>query len=133
MLKKLRKSQSLTEYAILVSIVIASLVGMQLYAKRGLSARIKSATDAATGPTATITVDAVSAEFGSLNQYEPYYVAGKSTSYQESIKDQKVTTTGEVKAKIVSDLGATNAGGWNAEVAGSAAQTTRDSIWAPTP
>lgn len=40
-----RKGQSITEYAILVSIVIAALVAMQTYVKNTLSAKIKLAAD----------------------------------------------------------------------------------------
>lgn len=42
------KAQSVTEYAILLGVAIAVFAGMQLYVKRGLNARVKKATDAAT-------------------------------------------------------------------------------------
>lgn len=40
-----RKAQSITEYAILVSIIIGALIAMQTYVKNTLSAKIKIAAD----------------------------------------------------------------------------------------
>ena len=40
-----RKAQSITEYAILVSIIIGALIAMQTYVKNTLSAKIKIASD----------------------------------------------------------------------------------------
>ena len=40
-----RKGQSTLEYAILIIIIIAALISLQTYIKRGLSGRLKSATD----------------------------------------------------------------------------------------
>ena len=40
-----RKGQSITEYAILVSIIIGALIAMQAYVKNTLSAKIKIASD----------------------------------------------------------------------------------------
>lgn len=40
-----KKGQSTAEYAILISLVVAVLVGMQIYVKRGIQGRFKDATD----------------------------------------------------------------------------------------
>jgi len=40
-----RKAQSITEYAILISIIIGALIAMQTYVKNTLSAKIKIAAD----------------------------------------------------------------------------------------
>lgn len=40
-----RKAQSITEYAILVSIIVGSLIAMQTYVRNSLSAKIKLAAD----------------------------------------------------------------------------------------
>lgn len=45
-----KKSQSLTEYVVVIACVIASLVVMQAYFRRGLSGKIKSSTDQNLGP-----------------------------------------------------------------------------------
>jgi len=43
--KNKRTAQSLLEYAVIISIVMAAFVGMQLYAKRGVQGKIKDMTD----------------------------------------------------------------------------------------
>ena len=45
MLKINRRAQSVLEYAILMVIVIAALISIQTYIKRGLQGRLTSATD----------------------------------------------------------------------------------------
>jgi Flp pilus assembly pilin Flp len=40
-----KKGQSTAEYAILISLVVAVLVGVQIYVKRGIQGRFKDATD----------------------------------------------------------------------------------------
>jgi hypothetical protein len=65
-----KQGQSLTEYAILFSVVAAAYLGMQLYFKRGVQAKIKGVSDHF-AQTASDTT-------GALNQYEPYYTAESS-------------------------------------------------------
>lgn len=45
MMKKNKKGQSTLEYAILIIIIIAALLSLQAYIKRGVQGRLKSATD----------------------------------------------------------------------------------------
>ncbi|MCP3685701.1 MAG: hypothetical protein GY861_23895 [bacterium] len=47
MFKRFRKSkgQSTVEYAVLIAIVIAALISIQMYIKRGVQGRLKSAAD----------------------------------------------------------------------------------------
>ena len=45
MLIKLRKGQSTLEYALVIAAVVAALVMMQIYLKRGLGGRFKASTD----------------------------------------------------------------------------------------
>ena len=40
-----KKAQSTLEYAILIIIIIAALLSLQVYVKRGIQGRLKSATD----------------------------------------------------------------------------------------
>ena len=42
---KIKRGQSVLEYAILIVIIIAALLTLQTYIKRGISGRLKSATD----------------------------------------------------------------------------------------
>jgi len=122
------KAQSITEYAILFSIVIGSIAGMQVYLKRAMNARIKDGTDAYTSSGATFTVDAKTATMGTLSQYEPYYLVSKGESYQESVHQEHMGG-GKVVNEIVSEIVASAAGGYRAEEAGAAIKTTRDAVW----
>ena len=45
MMKKNKKGQSTLEYAILIIIIIAALLSLQTYVKRGVSGRLKSSAD----------------------------------------------------------------------------------------
>ncbi len=60
-----KRGQSLTEYAILFSVVAAAYLGMQLYVKRGAQAMVKGASDNM----------AQAGGAGGALQYEPYYTA----------------------------------------------------------
>ena len=63
------RGQSTAEYVILVSIVIASVVAMQTYVKRGLQGKVKDVTD-------NVGFGLKDAGFGALtSQYEPYYAS----------------------------------------------------------
>lgn len=66
-----RKAQTTAEYAILIGLVVAALVAMQTYVKRGLQGRVKDATDTFATQTANI---------GTTNQYEPYYLQQSSNT-----------------------------------------------------
>ena len=45
MLIKCRKAQSTLEYALVVAVVVGALLAMQVYVKRGIQGRLKTATD----------------------------------------------------------------------------------------
>ncbi len=45
LIKKRQKGQSTLEYAILIIIIIGALLSIQVYIKRGVQGRLKSATD----------------------------------------------------------------------------------------
>ena len=74
---KNQRGQSTAEYAILIAVVIAAVVGMQLYVKRGLQAKLKGGADAytAVGPDIGGNAGAVGITIGTQAQYEPYYTA----------------------------------------------------------
>ena len=75
--KTINRGQSLGELAILLAVIIAAIIGMQAYLKRGLQARYKSIVDASadafthTGKDGAITA---------LRQYEPYYASSVFTA-----------------------------------------------------
>lgn len=67
----MKKAQVISEWVLLATVVLAALVAMQVYVKRGLSSRYKTFVDAQKEP------------FG-LTQYEPYYQASNYTVTQDS-------------------------------------------------
>lgn len=82
MIKLNKKGQSIMEYAILVSLVIAALTGMQLYVRRGLQARIKDASDNLPNyvQTEQAGLDAGTIFNAGHTQYEPYYRGDSETT-----------------------------------------------------
>jgi len=49
MLLRIRRSQSILEYAVLIAIVVAAIVIMQVFIKRGVSGRLKDSSDRISG------------------------------------------------------------------------------------
>ncbi len=90
---KQRRGQSTAEYAILFSVVIAALVGMQLYMKRGGQARLKIGIDEYTevGSSVRSWLDNSAPPAGFVKfehkhkQYEPYYTKSDMTTMSASI------------------------------------------------
>jgi uncharacterized protein (UPF0333 family) len=94
MLRLKRKGQSTAEYAIVIGLVIAAAVGMQIYVKRGLQAKIKGAVDY-NDPSA-------SAYMGTLDQYEPDYATTEDMISTRKAKEKTDTlAAGGVKREIV--------------------------------
>lgn len=89
------KGQYLAEYALIFSIVLAALITMQTYVKRGLQGRFKDATD-------EVIVSLREAK-GNLNlplQYEPYYTASKITTIANRIRIESESLSGEKETEI---------------------------------
>ena len=104
MLRLMRKGQSTAEYAIVIGLVLAAVVGMQVYVKRGMQGKFKDASDASVVFT-NITGAAVSnTDYGvnCFTQYEPQY---STTTEMVSTRDAEEKTTvslgGGVKRAIV--------------------------------
>lgn len=85
-----RKGQSTAEYAVMVGLVIAAIVAMQIYVRRGLQAKVRDVTDNFTS----------SGTVGTTSQYEPYYadssydVTQSRTSTDTVSKGGKITRAG---------------------------------------
>ena len=100
MLRLLRnkRAQSTAEYAILIGLVVAALLAMQTYVKRGLNAKMKDATD----------TYATTVGLGGTSQYEPYYFGQSLTTGQQGSETKSLATGGaETHA---SDLTSTRTG-----------------------
>jgi len=93
MLRRMGKGQSTAEYAIVIGLVIAAAVGMQIYVKRGLQAKIKGAVDY-NDPSAK-------AYMGSLDQYEPDYASTTDmVSTRQATQTAETTAGGGIERKI---------------------------------
>ena len=83
------KAQHLSEYAIIFSIVLAALIAMQTYVKRGLQGGYKDA------------ADGVASSLGSTTtQYEPYYSESDITSTANTKRTETTSLGGSVKSQI---------------------------------
>ena len=81
-----KRAQSTAEYAILIGLVVAALLAMQTYVKRGLNAKMKDATD----------TFATTVGLGGTTQYEPYYFGQDLTTSQSGTEQRDMQTGGEV-------------------------------------
>ena len=78
------RGQSTAEYAIVISVVIAAVIGMQLYLKRGMQAKVKGVTDRFTA-IRQANAGAVTVDIGNgFSQYEPYYAESNLNVTQTS-------------------------------------------------
>lgn len=101
MLRIMKKGQSTAEYAIVIGLVIAAVVAMQVYVKRGLQAKVKDAVDyKSAGDSVT----------GTTSQYEPYYSSSAMTSTRTASEKAEVTTGGGATRTIVGEDVSTRTG-----------------------
>lgn len=89
-----KRAQTTAEYAILIGLVVAALVAMQIYVKRGLQGRMKGATDYL----ATQTTD-----IGATGQYEPYYLTSDFDTVRDTTESEATTTGGGVTRTLTED------------------------------
>ena len=87
---KLNKAQTLAEYALLLAIIVASVIAMQVYVKRGLQARYKKIVDSA-------------GQSVGMTQYEPYYTKSEETIEQ----DHSTTYNYKTEGRLIRDIGST--------------------------
>jgi len=76
---KNRKGQSTLEYAILIGIVVGALITMQIYVKRGIQGKLRSASDDIGGQ---FSPGLTTSEYNYTTEYES----------QETVKDLVTTT-----------------------------------------
>ena len=96
-----RKGQSTLEYALIIAVVIAALLLMQYYVKRGFAGRMKQHSD----------------EIG--EQYDPTTYSGNLVIHQESDTRQTVadraSETVHIQDQISSREGSESIGAWEAD------------------
>lgn len=88
-----RRGMHTAEYAICFGLVIAAVVGMQTYVKRGLQARMKTGADMVVKVTnKSVTIgsgdSAKILPMGGLSQYEPYYELSSQDSERASFTEE---------------------------------------------
>ncbi|MDD5465674.1 MAG: hypothetical protein PHP73_04990 [Candidatus Omnitrophica bacterium] len=94
----MRRAQSVAEYSICLALVLAALLGMQIYVKRGLQGRYKEAVDHAAKQAASAAQLTTSPK-----QYEPYYVQDKFTVNQSKIVSEDIGHKGQTTRDILED------------------------------
>ena len=124
-----QRGQSTAEYAIVLGVVLAALVGMQIYVKRGAQARVKlgvdqftqagtvalpwiksiSTTDSVTLPSGATDVKLITPTGGETadGQYEPYYAESKYQVARRSPVTEEVNLTAG-NEKVTRTIDATN-------------------------
>lgn len=101
MFKKLLKNklaQTMAEYALLISLVVAAVIAMQTYAQRAIQARIRDA---------AIYMKDQTNSLGSTNQYEAYY---QSSDYDIARDSTDVTTHNNATVSLKQDESRTRTG-----------------------
>jgi hypothetical protein len=106
MLKLTRKGQSTAEYAIVIGLVIAAVMAMQVYVKRGIQAKLKDASDT------NVVVTGSDYGVNSVEQYEPQYLSSSAgmVSTRNAIGVTTVSTGGGVKREITGNETSTRTG-----------------------
>ena len=84
MLRRSRRGQSTAEYAIVIGLVIAAVLAMQVYVRRGVQAKIKDATGY-NDPAATMLT---------TSQFEPQYATTTGMVSTRNTQEQATTSTG---------------------------------------
>ena len=92
-----RRGQSVTEYAVVFSVVAAAVIGMQLFVKRGLQAKTKDVTDFYTNAGGT--------GIAQTKQYEPYYTADGQYNIKTENQpyEEEMTAGGKIARKDIND------------------------------
>lgn len=87
-LLKNKKAQSVAEYVIVLGLVVATVVAMQTYVKRGIQGRVRDAVDYVDNAGGAGVVSFTG------NQYEPYYLRSDISSTQDTTGESETYSTG---------------------------------------
>jgi len=100
------RGQSVTEYAIVFSVVAAAIIGMQLFVKRGLQGKEKDVIEYFAGATGGQTVTGTTGTIATgTKQYEPYYTAAgtMATKTANAPYTEAMTAGGKIARTGVND------------------------------
>ena len=97
-----KKGQSTVEYAIVVGVVVAALVAMQTYVKRGLQARYHDGIQFLANETNVNATDGIT-KLGSTKQYEPYYLSSSYETGSDKNESEASSTRGNITRTLTND------------------------------
>ncbi|MFH0762557.1 MAG: hypothetical protein V1925_01560 [Candidatus Omnitrophota bacterium] len=97
MLRLNRHAQSTAEYVIVIGLIVAAVVAMQTYVKRGLQGRIQEAVDYVenTNESGVVTF--------SGGQYEPYYLSSSFDNDRNSTETEDMLEGGAIDRALTID------------------------------
>jgi len=89
---KNKKAQSTAEYVVVLGLIVAAVVAMQTYIKRGFQGRLKDAVDYVDqgGQSGNVVT------FNGNEQYEPYYLSSTFNTNRSDNSTQELFTGGSV-------------------------------------
>jgi uncharacterized protein (UPF0333 family) len=96
-----KRGQSTLEYAILIIVIIAALISIQTYIKRGVQGRLKSATDDIGDQFSPGNTNAIMAERTHSNTAQEFGVKGQGISSTKILGTE--TTNSVTKQAIVNE------------------------------
>ena len=97
-----KKGQSTVEYAIVVGVVVAALVAMQTYVKRGLQARYHDGIQFLATETNINSTDN-DVTFGNTTQYEPYYLSSSYITASDKNENENSGARGQITRTLTND------------------------------
>lgn len=89
-----KKAQSTAEYVIVLGLIVAAVMAMQTYIKRGFNGRIRDAVDFVDQGGQDTNV--VQFQSGMASQYEPYYLSSNFKNKRASDETEEMITGGSV-------------------------------------
>ncbi|MCX5698286.1 MAG: hypothetical protein NTX01_01105 [Candidatus Omnitrophica bacterium] len=98
MLRLKKTGQSTAEYAIVIGLVLAAVIGMQVYVKRGIQAKIKGYVDKK-----PMGVDGKESAMFVTDQYEPNYASSNMDTNRTANETIQTNEDGEVISTISAD------------------------------
>lgn len=111
---KNKRGQSTVEYAIVVGVVVAALVAMQTYVKRGMQARYHDGVNFLADQTANGdgTVNSGMGKAYTAVQYEPYYLESQYNTNSDKTSSETNGARGQVNRTLTKDDRSRDSGGY---------------------